>query len=81
MLDKTRLYGRMEGKLNKRQEKVIGRMLAHGLDGFEGGMNASKYMKMTGAPDRTATRDLQKLVELGVLVKTGERKGTRYWIR
>jgi hypothetical protein len=44
MLDKTRLYGRMEGKLNKRQEKVIGRMLAHGLDGFEGVMNASKYM-------------------------------------
>lgn len=80
VLDKARLYDRMKGKLNERQNKVIGRILANGLDGFEGGLNAKKYMKMTGALERTATRDLQKLVELGVLTKTGERKGTRYWI-
>jgi len=55
-------------------------MLANGMVGFEGGMSAGKYMAMTGAIERTATRDLRKLVEMGALVKAGQLKGTRYWI-
>ena len=32
------------------------------------------------APPATARRDLGELVDLGALVRTGERKGTRYWL-
>jgi Fic family protein len=35
---------------------------------------------MTGTSPATATRDLQGLVDLGILKKTGELKGTRYWL-
>ena len=37
-----------------------------------------KYMAITGASPATATRDLGELVELGALLRTGERKHTRY---
>lgn len=37
-------------------------------------------MAITGAPAATATRDLSQLVELGALRKTGQLKGTRYWL-
>jgi len=80
VVEKTRLFDRVRGQINERQQKILGRMLADGLDGFKGGMSAGKYMAMTGAIERTATRDLQKLVEMGALVKTGQLKGTRYWI-
>jgi len=80
VVEKTRLFDRLRGQINQRQEKALARMLADGLDGFAGGMNAKKYMKVTGAIERTATRDLQKLVQLGALVKTGQLKGTRYWL-
>jgi|GEM_PF-3191904 len=49
-------------------------------DGFEGGMNAKKYMTITGASKATATRDLQDLVEKRILVPTGGRRSTRYQI-
>ncbi|MDX8390356.1 MAG: hypothetical protein R8M38_07680 [Mariprofundaceae bacterium] len=80
IVEKARLFDRIHGQINERQEKALGRMFADGLEGFDGGMNARKYIKITGAIERTATRDLQKLVELGALVKTGKLKGTRYWI-
>lgn len=46
--------------------------------GFEGGMNNIKYQKMTGIGDRTALRDLGELHKRGLMVKTGQLKGTRY---
>ena len=66
--------------MNERQQKVLLRMFASGMGGFIGGMSAGKYMKMTGAISKTASRDLQALVELGVLNRTGQLKGTRYWL-
>lgn len=51
-----------------------------GVDGFVGGLSASKYMALTGAPPATAGRDLMHLVELGALRRTGQLKGTRYWL-
>jgi Fic family protein len=51
-----------------------------GVDGFSGGLSASKYMALTGAPAATARRDLGHLVELGALRRTGQLKGTRYWL-
>ena len=65
--------------LNERQLKVINRLIDYELrGGFDGGMNNTKYQKMTGIGDRTALRDLNELQELGVMVKTGQLKGTRY---
>jgi DNA-binding IclR family transcriptional regulator len=37
-------------------------------------------MALTGAPAATARRDLGRLVELGALRRTGQLKGTRYWL-
>ena len=46
----------------------------------KGGLSAENYIRITGTTASTATRDLQKMVELGVLVRTGERKSTRYYL-
>jgi Fic family protein len=65
--------------LNVRQLKVINRIIDYELrGGFDGGMNNTKYQKMTGIGDRTALRDLNELQERGLMVKTGQLKGTRY---
>jgi len=60
--------------------KVINRMLDEGPDGFDGGMNARKYVGITKVSKATATRDIQQLVELGVFERFGEAGGrsTRY---
>jgi Fic family protein len=65
--------------LSARQRKVINRLIDYELrGGFDGGMNNTKYQKMTGIGDRTALRDLNELQERGLMVKTGQLKGTRY---
>ncbi|WP_332914350.1 hypothetical protein [Algoriphagus boritolerans] len=48
--------------------------------GYEGGMNAKKYMSLTGASKATATRDLQHLRDLGILVAEGGGRSVRYTI-
>ncbi len=80
LIAKTRLYDRLRGKLNERQDKALARMVREGLDGFKGGLSAEHYLKITSTSRATATRDLQSLIELGVLRKTGELKHTRYWL-
>ena len=80
IVEKTRFYDRINGKLNERQTKVLKRIFQEGMDGFKGGINASKYMKITGTSRQNAARDLKKLVELDVFSKTGKLKGTRYWL-
>lgn len=80
LIAKTRLYDRLRGKLNERQDKALARMFREGLDGFKGGLSAENYLKITHTSRATATRDLQSLVELGALRKTGELKRTRYWL-
>ena len=69
---------RVRGRLNGRQDKALYRMVREGPDGFTGGMSAGKYVSLTGTTHITARRDLAELVELGVLNRTGERRGTRY---
>lgn len=67
--------------LNERQLKVLHRLIDYELrGGFAGGMSNLKYQKMTGITDRTALRDLNELAERGLLLKTGELKGTRYFL-
>jgi Fic family protein len=80
LLANTRLLDRLRGQLNARQEKALSRLMRAGVDGFVGGLSASKYMALTGAPAATARRDLGRLVELGALRRTGQLKGTRYWL-
>jgi Fic family protein len=78
IIKKTQLFDRLRDKINERQSKALARMFKEGPDGFKDGMNASKYCTITGASPATATRDLQRLVELGVFKRSGELKHTRY---
>lgn len=80
LLEKTRLLDRLRGRLNDRQERVLLRMFDAGPDGFTGGLSARNYITLTAASPATARRDLGELVVLGALIRTGERKGTRYWL-
>ena len=41
---------------------------------------AENYIAITGTSRATATRDLQELVDMGALSRTGERRYTRYWL-
>jgi len=78
LISKAKLYDRLRGQLNPRQEKVLARLFREGPEGFIGGLSAEKYIGITGAPRATATRDLQDLVGKGALLRQGERKHTRY---
>ncbi len=80
LLANTRLWDRLRGQLNARQEKALSRLMHAGVEGFVGGLSAGKFMAMTNAPAATARRDLAQLVELGALRRTGQLKGTRYWL-
>ena len=75
---KARLYDRLRGQLNQRQDKVIARMFREGLDGFKGGLSAQNYISIAKTSRATATRDLQDLVAKGALTKKGELRHTRY---
>ena len=77
---KARFYDRAGDQLNERQAKVIARMFREGIDGFKGGLSAENYISITQTSRATATRDLHELVEMGALLRTGERRYTRYWL-
>jgi len=80
LIEKTKLYDRVRGQLNERQEKVIARMFREGLEGFKGGLSAENYINIAHTSRATATRDLQDLVEKRVLQKEGQLKSTRYYL-
>lgn len=75
LIAKTRLFDRLRGQINSRQEKALLRMCQEGPAGFQGGLSAANYIRITGASRATASRDL---VEKGALVQTGALKSTRY---
>lgn len=64
--------------LHERQRKVLQRLLDDGDGGFLGGLNAEKYMKMTGVSKATATRDLSQMVANSQLRSHGAGKAMRY---
>jgi len=78
LIDKTKLFDRLEGQLNSRQERALLRMFREGPEGFRGGLSAGKYGAITGASPATTTRDLADLVAKGALVREGERRYARY---
>ncbi|MGB5820984.1 MAG: Fic family protein [Saonia sp.] len=79
-LKKTKFFDQHKNELNERQQKVVRRMLEEGHQGFEGGMNARKYISIASTSKATATRDLQDLVEKGVFKPIGGGRSTRYEI-
>jgi Fic family protein len=81
LIQKTKLYDRVRNMLNERQEKALARIFREGPEGFKGGLSAENYISITGAARATATRDLQDLVDKGVLIRTGALKSTRYHLK
>jgi Fic family protein len=81
-LQKAKFFDRYRDRFNERQRKVINRMLEEGPEGFEGGMNAGKYVRIAKTSKATATRDLQYLMEIGAFKRLGEAGGrsTRYQV-
>lgn len=75
ILKKTQFFDRFHEQLNDRQLVVVRRMLEEGTKGFSGGMNAKKYMGLTGTSKATATRDLQHLLEIGAFLLAGNAGG------
>ena len=67
--------------MNKRQTKVINRMFQEGPNGYEGGMNAKKYMSITKTSKATATRDLQALSDAGIFNLIGAGRSVRYELK
>jgi Fic family protein len=49
--------------LNDRQKKVLNKLFR----GFQGKLTREKWMKMTNASSRTALRDIEELIRLGVI--------------
>jgi len=78
LIEKAKFFERTKNRLNARQQKVLVRMFQEGLQGFQGGLSADKYIRIAKTSRATATRDLQDLVAMGALHKTGELKYTRY---
>ena len=60
------------------QRKVLARLFDAQPDGFTGGMSTEKYVNLTGASRATAYRELTQLADLGLVLKTGQGRATRY---
>ena len=80
LIEKAKLLNRVDPHINERQRKVLLRMLSEGPKGFDGGLSAENYIRIAKTSASTATRDLQELVALKALNRTGQRKGTRYFL-
>ena len=65
-------------QLSASQRKCLARLLEAQPAGFAGGMSTEKYVNLTGVSRATAYRELTQLAESGLLVRTGQGRGTRY---
>jgi Fic family protein len=72
---KTGFFDRFKNQLIERQLRVVRRVLEEGPNGFEGGINASKYGSLTKVAKATATRDLQYMLERGAIIPFGKGGG------
>ncbi len=80
LIKKAKFFDSIKQDINERQRKVLLRIFREGVDGFEGGLSAENYISISKASRATATRDLQHLVKIQALSKTGERRYTRYFL-
>ncbi len=65
-------YGHLP--LNARQRSVLNRL----LEGLEGKLTSSKYAKLEGVSQDTALRDLDGMLEAGIVCREGEGRGAHY---
>jgi Fic family protein len=77
---KVHFFAKHTQHLNERQMKVLLRMFEEGIEGFKGGLSAKNYQSIVQTSPATATRDLLELVGRRALLRTGELKGTRYFL-
>lgn len=69
VLQKARFWESVgDASLTDRQRRVLNRL----LDGFEGNLTTSKWAKLAKCSQPTALRDLQDLLERGILVRNQE---------
>lgn len=80
LITKSKMLTKLSGSINPRQEKALLRIFHEGPTGFKGGLSAENYIAITKASRATATRDLNNLVQMGALTKSGELRHTRYKI-
>lgn len=81
LLAKTVFFDRFGNQLNDRQQKLIRRLFDAGKEGFQGGLSAKNYERLTRSSKATATRELTELTEIGALIRTGAGRSTRYELR
>ena len=63
---KSKILGKVEGsKFNERQKLMLSKF----IDGFEGKLTSTKWAKIAKCSQDTAARDIQDLVNKGILVK------------
>src|SRR6266850_517783 len=60
---------RKKVSLNERQKKVLNKLFS----GFKGKLTREKWMKITKASSRTALRDIEKLIAVGVIERLQNR--------
>ncbi len=80
IVQKIRFFRQKGHLLNKRQAKVIAKLFEMGPERMSKGLNARTYRRIAHTSESTATRDLQDLVSKAIFYRTGERKGTRYYL-
>ena len=68
VLDKAAFwYRNAHVELTDRQRKAVNMLLDAGRGGFTGGLTNRKYAAITGVSRATATRELQHMLELGII--------------
>ncbi len=73
---KHRFWARFSGSVNnERQHKILSRL----LDGFDGNLTTSKWAKITKSSQDTALRDINDLVNKGILVKANSGGRSTYY--
>ncbi len=74
--NRTKFWDKMRNTpLNKRQLKVINRLLQYGEGNFEGGLTTKKYIAMTKTSVATAKRDIQELLNYQCIYQIEGTKG------
>ena len=79
---KTRFWQQVRSvylSISAGQQKVLTKLFYAGAD-FSDGMSTEKYVAITNLSRATAYRELTVLTGLGLLMKTGQGRGTRYRI-
>lgn len=70
-----------EVNLTERQKKVLNRVLEEGPDGFEGGLTTRKYASIGKTSRATAFRELNQLVEVGIVTRIGKGRSVHYGLK